>query len=375
MPKTILIVRSNPISPDPRVERVARTLVGGGYRVTLLGWDRTKVFPIREEHPYGTLLRLSIPADFGRGIRNFPHLSKFELGLTRWLVQHRKEYEIIHACDFDTVLPVLLARYLWNKKVVYDIFDFYAEMLRATPPILKRIIRLVDIWSINRVDALILADDSRIDQIKGSKPKKVSVIYNTPEDQVLIHQEPHSEQPDENMFRIAFVGLLHVERGLMELLNVLSIHPEWNLDLAGFGGDEEIIVAKSQQLKNVSFHGRVSYPKAMELHLQADVLIATYDPAIPNHRFASPNKLFEAMMFGKPIIVAAGTNMDRIVEETGCGIVIPYGDKSALEHALQSLASDPQLRTQLGAAGRRAYETRYNWELMRQRLLSLYATL
>jgi glycosyltransferase involved in cell wall biosynthesis len=375
MSETILIVRSNPISPDPRVERVARALEGGGYQVTILGWDRTKELPIREERSYGTLQRLSIPADFGRGIRNLPYLLKFELGLTRWLIQNRSEYDIIHACDFDTVLPALLIRCLWKKKVVYDIFDFYAEMLRATPLLFKQIIRLVDIWAIDRVDALILADDSRKAQIKGSKPKKLFVIYNTPEDLIPKNQELDFEQPDESKLRIAFVGLLHVERGLMELLNVHSRHREWSLDLAGFGGDEEIIIGKAQQLKNVSLHGRVSYEKAMELHLQADVLIATYDPSIPNHRFSSPNKLFEAMMLGKPIIVAAGTNMDRIVEETGCGIVIPYGDISALEQALQRLASNPQFRAQLGAAGRKAYETRYNWGLMRRRLLNLYADL
>jgi len=102
------------------------------------------------------------------------------------------------------------------------------------------------------------------------------------------------------------------------------------------------------------------------------VLFALYDPAIPNHRYASPNKVFEALMLGKPLIVAAGTHMDRLVSAAGCGLIVPYGDIPALENALLSLASAPALRLELGAKARRAYETGYSWAVMEQRLLELY---
>jgi glycosyltransferase involved in cell wall biosynthesis len=110
----------------------------------------------------------------------------------------------------------------------------------------------------------------------------------------------------------------------------------------------------------------------MRLSDAADVLFATYDPAIQNHKYSSPNKIFEAMMLGKPVIVAAGTNMDRIIETQDCGCVVPYGDVASLEKTMQTLADDPALLQTLGNNARKAYEAHYAWTIMQQRLLTLY---
>lgn len=372
--KQVVIARSNPVSPDPRVEKTARALCEAGYPVTIVGWDRSGKAPQREKSDFATIWRLRIPAQFGKGIGNLPALLRWQVGLLRWLWRNKTQFEIIHVCDFDTVLPALIIRTLTKKIVIYDIFDFYAEMLRATPLIFKRIIRVVDLWAIGQADALILADEVRLQQIEGSRPRSVTIVYNTPEDYISQTVEVNIQRPPESKLHITFVGLLHVERGLLELLDVLSRHPEWTLDLAGFGGDEDLISKRAMDMDNVRLHGRVSYPVAMTLSRLADVFIGTYDPSIPNHRFASPNKLFEAMMLGKPIIVARGTNMDRIVEKACCGIVINYGDVIELESALAKLARNPELRTQLGVASRSAYEMTYSWDRMKERLLDLYAS-
>lgn len=78
------------------------------------------------------------------------------------------------------------------------------------------------------------------------------------------------------------------------------------------------------------------------------------------------------MMLGKPIIVAKDTNMDRLVAAAQCGLVVPYGDLDALEAAISRLNNELDLRQQLGANARRAYETTYSWSRMSARLLDLY---
>jgi glycosyltransferase involved in cell wall biosynthesis len=367
----ILICRSNPILPDPRVEKEARTLAGVGYKVRVLGWDRTAELPQQEQAMGFQIIRLPIQAHFGKGLMNLPNLLRWQVGLLAWLVKHRQEYDLIHACDFDTILPALLCKRMWRKKVIYDIFDFYADHLRATPQALKRLIRRLDLAAIGQADVLILADDARRRQVSGSHPKRVEIIWNTPEDVFLAHQT--LERPEEGQgLKLAYIGLLQVERGLLELLMILGQHPEWELDLAGFGGDEQRILALARSLPNVIWHGRVPYPRALEISAQADVLFATYDPAIPNHRLSSPNKLFEALMLGKPIIVARDTNMERLVEAEKCGIVVEYGDSVALEEVLCKLHQEPEIRYQMGANARRAYEKTYSWSRMQNRLLILY---
>jgi glycosyltransferase involved in cell wall biosynthesis len=172
--------------------------------------------------------------------------------------------------------------------------------------------------------------------------------------------------------RIAYIGLLQIERGIFELIEVLRDHPNWHLDLAGFGGDERIIVQSTTGMKNIHWHGRIAYERALKLSHAADVLIATYDPTIPNHRYSSPNKIFEAMMLGKPIIVAKNTNMDLIIEKEKCGLIIEYGSKEQLENALSILDQDIPLRSKYGDNARRAYDDIYSWSNMENRLIKFY---
>lgn len=375
MKSRVVICRSNPVAPDPRVEKIARALSADGYVVTAVGWDRTGKLPRDQAQDGLRIHRLSIPARYGTGLMNLPALLAWQFGLLWWLVTHRGAYQVIHACDFDTIIPALVCKRLWKTPVIYDIFDFYADHLRRTPALLKKAIRRVDYWAIHQADGVILVDDARVEQIRGSNPRACISVYNSPEDaapEASSEPLPQSPGASQSSLRIAYVGLLQVERGLFEMIDVLRRHPDWHLDLAGFGGDEERIVAMIETMPNVAWHGRVSYERAISLSRQADVLFATYDPAIPNHRYSSPNKIFEAMMLGKPVIVAENTNMDRMIRDAHCGIIVKYGDTSALENALALLAEDSDLRLTLGENARRAYDDVYSWQKMGARLKDFY---
>ena len=368
----VLICRSNPIAPDPRLEKVALTLSGAGYVVKLLGWDRTGELPESEQVAGVDCYRLRIMAAFGSGMGNFGPLMRWQWGLLRWMIRNKDEFDLIHACDFDTVLPALFCKWIFGKKVIYDIFDFYADHLRATPKWVKGLIRAADRWAIQKVNGLILTDEARLEQIGNIRPAHWTVIYNTPQDLKENIKTQVSPQTS-TVLRLVYVGLLQVERGLLDVLSILKDHPNLQLDLAGFGGDEKYILDQAQEMPNVHWHGRIAYPQALELTSAADVVLALYDPALPNHRYASPSKLFEALMFGKSVIVARDTHIDEIVSQEECGLVVTYGDRNDLEKALVKLQQDDHFRQQLGENGRRAYEQRYNWGKMETRLLQLYA--
>ncbi len=372
--RRVLFCRSNPVAPDPRVEKAADALAAAGYDVQILCWDRSGDLPVKELVKGIPCFRMPIRARFGSGMGNFPALLRWQWALLNWLISHHAEYDLIHACDFDTVLPAILAKMLFGKIVVYDIFDFYADHLRATPGWIKRVIRVADLRAMKLVDGVIVSDEWRWEQIGIAPPKKSAVICNTPQD-VRHHLETENQPDPRRTLRLVYVGLLQVERGLRDILSLLEEHPNWHLDLAGFGGDQEQILRISSTLANVTWHGRIPYQQALTLTSAADVVLALYDPAFAHHRYASPNKLFEAMMLGKPVIVAENTHIDRIVSQEKCGLVVKYGDLSALTDALGRLHGDDSLHRKLGANGRKAYESRYNWSQMRDRLLHLYARL
>jgi glycosyltransferase involved in cell wall biosynthesis len=375
-PRQVLFCRSNPIAPDPRLEKAAQALARAGYGVQILGWDRTGTLPPEDRIEGVDCHRLPIKAAFGHGLGNLLPLLRWQWGCLRWMLRHRTEFDLIHACDFDTVLPALICQNFFGKQVIYDIFDFYADHLRATPAWIKGLIKALDRRVIRKVDGVILTDKVRLEQVGDLGSTPWTVICNTPQDLKgnFENQEP-TQTSGSYSLRLVYVGLLQIERGLLDILEILKNHPNWHLDLAGFGGDEELLLAKARQLPNLHWHGRVPYQMALTLTAAADIVLALYDPALSNHRFASPNKLFEAMMLGKPVIVAHNTHIDEIVKHEECGLAVRYGDQEDIEKEMAALAVNADLRQNLGRNARQAYEQQYNWEKMEARLLQLYTNI
>lgn len=373
MVERIVISRSNPVAPDPRVEKTARALIHAGFAVTILAWNRTGQRLEPPNLPDVELNHLQIPGKYGSGVQNLGPLLRWQRALFHWLWQHRREYTAIHACDFDTVLPAILMKLLARKIVVYDIFDFYTDHVRLRSKWVRSALRWLDQQIIQIADAIILVDDSRTVQLRGTHPKRLEIIYNTPEDLPACS----TDAPNDNktQLRIAYIGMIQMDRGLQHLIALLPTHPEWHVELAGFGGDEAAILKDALVQPNLTWHNRVSYQTALEISARSNVLLATYDPAIPNNRLASPNKVFEAMMLSKPVIVAEGTGIDILVQSYQTGITVPYGNTPELEAALERLAKDQTLRQTLGSNGRQLYEIRYTWKEMRSRLAGLYRNL
>ncbi len=364
----ILFLRSNPIDPDPRVEKEALALKKAGYSIVVLGWDRSASLPIIQEKEYGIIERLPIAGKFGSGMANLPSLLKFQIELIKYLWKNRKNYSIIHACDFDTILPALIAKIILRKKVVYDIFDFYADMIKNIPNWIRKIIRYMDIKAIELADAVILADESRINQISGAKPRNLIFVYNSPEITSL-PKLPPLHPP----YRVGYVGLLDTSRGLITMIDAIKDLSDWILELAGFGGDEEKILIKAKSFNNIRFYGRIPYEKALAIYESSHVLFATYDPRIPNHRFSSPNKVFEAMALGRPIIVAKGMGIDRLVEKYGLGFVVEYGNVEQYKSVLKEISQwDEKTWRSFIEHAHKVYKSKYAWEIQAERLLQLY---
>jgi glycosyltransferase involved in cell wall biosynthesis len=367
----VLILRSNPVSPDPRVEKEARCLASAGYSVSVLCWDRDGTFSPTEELAGGYVVqRIEIVAAYGTGLSNLPGLIRWQFALFRHLIKRRKNYDILHACDFDTVLPAVLMKLFFRKMVVYDIFDFYADHLRRTPGWIKNIIRQFDIRVINYVNGVILVDKARRVQIEEASPAHLAYVYNSPED--LCPTCCFPDEKSDTTFSITYVGLLQWERGLSNLIRVVKENPNFHLYIAGFGGDQKAIEESADKQSNIEYFGRVPYNQALLLSQKADLIWALYDPTIPNHQYASPNKLFEAMMLGKPVIVARDTNIDSVVREMNCGYIVEYSNFADLQNILKACAANPNDRAQKGRNARIAYEQRYSWKKMEEELLNLY---
>ncbi len=367
--KTVVMIRSNAVNPYPRLEKSAQFLAQE-YDIHVLCWDRKREAPKVESRNGYTIHRCHLPGDYGLGMRNIFNLAGWIVYQVGWLFRHH--CDLVHAYDFDTYLPALFVAKLKRKKIIYDICDFYAHMVGRVPGFLKRLIRRVDLFLIQFADALIIADDNRRDQIHGSHPKRLITIYNAPPD----YYGELSGATKRDGFSLGYVGVLQAERGFDLLIEVVSEDPQVSMVIGGYGSSEyEATLARmASGCSNVKLVGKVSpYRSTLEILGASDALVALYDPAVPNHRFSSPNKVFEAMMLGKAIIVSRDTNMDRIVEEHKCGVAVPYGEKGQLRDAIEQLKRMKKRGdTTYGTNARQAYLRVFHLDIMKSRLLSLY---
>ena len=81
------------------------------------------------------------------------------------------------------------------------------------------------------------------------------------------------------------------------------------------------------------------------------------------------------MTMGKPVVVSSAKPLQRIVRETGAGLVYSSGDAQALAEAVVKIYRDGKLAARFGEAGKKATRQKYNWEAEAEKLLSLYQSL
>jgi glycosyltransferase involved in cell wall biosynthesis len=367
----VIMVRGNPVNPDVRAEKEAETLANAGYRVTLLGWNRSGDARTTEERSNYGIRRLNLRAPLGKNVIFFlPFWWARELV---WLLT--TDWDIVHAADFDTYVPALIAAKLKKKPVVYDIYDFYADQVVLPLPV-REIFARLDIFLMQFADAIIIVDPSRLGQIRRDDTSGVEVIYNTPRDDAVFRVRNDSgKDAGHPGLKIFYAGVLTPDRDFETIIQAAREIGGIEVEFAGFGYYADHVRELSARESCVSYLGTIPHNEVIDKTLQADLLFAFYNPAVPNNRYASPNKIFEAMMCAKPILVSEGTAMAGIVRQENCGIVVPYGDLEATKNALLALRNTPGLLKNLGDNGRKAYESRYNWKIMEGRLLDLYKKL
>jgi glycosyltransferase involved in cell wall biosynthesis len=366
MPARVVFLRSkSPAGIEPRLAKEAATLVRAGYEVHAVLWDRTRSYASTETLDGIRIHRYQLPAPEGD--------SGLALRLPRWwahaaLATVSLRPDVVHAVDFDTAWPARIAAHVVGAKLVYDIFDFYSEMITADLPVgLRRYLASAERRMVASADLVILPDLRRQAQFARARPRKVVEIMNVPEDQRIPADLARQ-------FTVFYGGMIAKDRGLMDLLAACEATGA-KLIVAGHGPDEAELLPHLESSPASLYLGTIPYEDVLHQTAAAHAIAALYDPRVPNNRFAAPNKVYEAMMFSKPVLVSEGIAVADLVRSVDCGLVIPYGDRAVLRAALEQLMLSPRDCQAMGGRGRAAFESGYNWKVMEARLLGAYREL
>jgi len=372
----ILILRATAFK-TPRLTKQARTLADQGYSVDILYWNRgidegdnkIKAEKMKKEirgNIYEIKTRRSL---YGRGVFNFYPRGCYIIKVFIFLVRNWKNYSAIHAIDFDSALPVFLYIF-FNKKVkfVYDIADFIESYSSPIPNFIRKAIRILDKQIMKKANAIILPDENRIQNIPLHLRHKVYIVNNAPDIDLekikKISKTISLKNPDK--INLIYYGAFSRDRGINILLeSAEKMKDKIDFYFAGWGELEWLIKKYSKKLSNIIYLGLLSQDEVLAYLSLIDVSYIVYSPAYEHNRLASPNKLFEAIILGKPVIVAKGTSIDKIVKDYNLGYVIRY-EKEDLLNVLQNLRKK--------TLNRKIKELRkiFGWEESKKILISLY---
>jgi len=383
MKHDVCVFTSTHFEDDTRVFRKeVMSLLRGGYKVLYYtnknNQDVTNPNPLEDSTSYSNLTIV-----YNRGFNIERRIGRFvrSLGMFFWI---SKRCRIYHFHDPDLIVCGALLK-LTGKKVIYDVHENYVDTISEKPylstftrKVFSFLYKLFENLLCRRFDVIITATPSIKASYDARRFNKVKVIYNYPYRQELSSGQVPVGSTQSNTF--IYVGGLTEIRGITNLVNAVvianTIKPI-KLVLAGpiyhNSYKEELEALKGW--KYVEYLGTISRSRmALELS-KAACGICIFKP-MKNHIEALPNKIFEYMSAGLPILCSDFALWKKIVVQDKVGFVCDPEDINSIANSLIHIAN--LNKKELEAKGRNGIElieTKYSWESEEKELLDLYQSI
>ena len=355
-------------------------------------WDDTRIFE-KEAKSLANKFNVELHAigDFDEmeidGIKIFGHergrrLFPLKIWIIYFKVALSAKESIIHFHDPDLVLLGLILKIL-GRTVIYDVHeDVSSQILDKSwiPAIFRKPIswlyNLFEKFFSSYFDTVIVVTEHIKKQFKE---QDTTIIHNYPRlDGFPIKKyKLNLDAP----FKVVYAGLISAERGIFELIEASKLIGESpSIEINIIGSFASKIIEKdfyhriSGSNASINYLGSLKYKDAMKLLYNSDVGLVCFRPR-PNHINALPNKMFEYMQAGIPVICSNFPLWYDIIEKNECGLTIDPSDPEDIVKALNFLASNPEKARSMGENGIRLVKEKYNWNMEEKKLIDCYENL
>ncbi|MBC8487848.1 MAG: glycosyltransferase family 4 protein [Bacteroidetes bacterium] len=265
-----------------------------------------------------------------------------------------------------------------GKKVIYDVHEDLPRQILSKYWINKNIRKIISSATerfensvCKKLDFIITATPFIRNRFININPNVLD-INNFP---VLDFEK---ELPDwscrEN--KVCYIGSLTKVRGITELVKSLSYIEGVTLELGGTFSPEEYRneIIKTEGWDRVTEYGFVNRKTADEIMARSVAGMVNLHPII-NYIDSLPVKMFEYMEAGVPVIASNFPLWKEIVEDNNCGICIDPFKPDQIARAINSIVENPQQAEEMGRNGLRIVKEKYNWEIEKKKLVSIYTDL
>jgi glycogen(starch) synthase len=393
-PRAVLLV-ANSANPYSRTLRTARSLVEAGYDVEIAGVDESGV--PREERDGEIVIRRYVPEREARltrlaGIHQARQLflwPEADRGWYRTLRRQVRPADLYHACGYRTVgvgleLAAAARRQGRAGRVIYDVIDIQLETQAYAR--LPRLVRTIHAsrersW-IRAVDAVVTVNQPIADHLARawSLSEPPTVLLNcpprwTPPAIRPTHLRDLTGIPPERTV-VLFIGKLNRERGLDEAAEAVLRLPDAAFVLMGFGAWADRLRERDRDPRFAGRHFTVPpvHPDAVpEWTASADVSIVAVPAKSLNQRLVTPNKFWESLTAGTPVVVGGELEVMReILAADDLGASSDTDDPEGFAQALASVLGRPAAeRLAMRERCLRVAWDRYNWETAVEPYLAL----
>lgn len=287
--------------------------------------------------------------------------------------------DIYHLHDPE-LIPIGLKLKRRGKKVIFDAHEDVSRQLlgkpylsKPTKEVLSRVFAVYEQWACRRLDGVVAATPFIRDKFAAMGVRTVA-INNFPLEGELATGELNWRQKQN---QVCYVGGIGRIRGILEVVRAMGqVQSGAQLQLVGRFNERALETQAQnepgwQQVDALGFLGRKEVAQVLERSVGG---LVTFLPS-PNHVDAQPNKMFEYMSAGVPVIASHFPLWREIVEGNECGICVDPLDPRDIARAIDFLVKHPQEAERMGRNGQRAVAGRYNWSIEEAKLLAFYAEL
>lgn len=264
---------------------------------------------------------------------------------------------------FQGVTAWLLARlkrtpFLFEVRDLWPYFAIAVGVLKQ--PFLIRLSEWLERFLYRHADRIVVNSPGYVEHVQASGGEMVDLVPNGVDSAMFSPESKGDAFRREHQLEDVFVAMYAGAHGLSNDLDVVldaaarcSNREDVHIVLLGDGKEKRRLreEACARNLQNVHFLDPVSKVKIPEALAAADVCIAILKP-IEAYTLTYPNKVFDYMAAGRPVVLAIDGVIRTVVEEAGAGLFAPPGDADALAQAILRLCDDPVMRNRMGKAGR-----------------------
>jgi len=363
MPK-VCILTSVHMALDIRIfHKQAKTLAKAGYDITLIAQHD------KDEVVDGVKV-IALPRPTNRLLRILGTWNIYNLAL-------KQRADIYHFHDSELLPAGLLLKLTTKSKVIYDVHeDVPKDILtkRWIPSVFRMplayLFDKLEKKISSRLDYVVTATDSIEKNFEGVI--KVVTINNYP---ILLLIKQSSVRVPRQVI-VIYTGILCEERGISEIVRAMAcLDSSKNVRLRLYGKFDPVSyrekITKLEGFDRVEYLGWIRPEFMWQKMSNATAGIVCFHP-YPNHINAMPNKIFEYMAAGLPVIASNFQLWREIVEGNNCGLTVNPLNPGEIAGAITYLMEHSEKARKMGDNGRKAVLEKYNWENEGKKLLDLY---